>query len=103
MHGDRDRNGKLNDDGNNITQLQPQNHIDNISMTSRKSSLSLAQPIPMPDDCEGVEIVDGSHKIDIVLNPTDEHMANCNGDTIPADAPLRQGDDDRDAHIKTVL
>lgn len=57
----------------------------------------------MPDDCEGVEIVDGSHKIDIVLNPTDEHMANCNGDTIPADAPLRQGDDDRDAHIKTVL
>lgn len=73
-------------------------------MTSRKSSLSLAQPIPMPDNGEGVEILDaGSHKIDIVLNPTDEHMANCNGDTIPADVPLRQDDDDRDAHVKTVL
>lgn len=73
-------------------------------MTSRKSSLSLATPIPMPDEGNGdMEMEENSHKIDIVLNPNDEHIPHCNGDIVPNDVSLRCQNDDIDATIKPVL
>lgn len=74
--------------------LDPQsNHIDNISTTSRKSSLSLAKPIPFPDDYKSTN----AHKIDIMFIPSNEHA----NDVALSDVQLRQND--CDGQIKTVL
>lgn len=74
--------------------------------SSRRSSLSLAQPIQMPDDTRDVGHNDNdSHRIQILLNPSDQHVINCNGDTAMADVPLQSdGDDgDKNVHVNTVL
>lgn len=53
---------------------------------------------------------DGSQKVEIVLNPTDQLVINCNGGkAIAADAPLHTDEeteddnDDKDVHVNTVL
>lgn len=81
-------------------------------MTSRKSSLSLAQPIQMPDDPRDTRIDSNhhAHTIEIFNNPIDQHVVN---GTAMADVRLRphadngDGDDDcvddKDIHLNTVL
>lgn len=76
-------------------------------MSSRKSSISQAQPIQMPDDCRDAAGNDSDlNKIEILLNPTDHHVINCNGDAA-ADVPLNtdedDDDDDKDVHVNAVL
>lgn len=80
-------------------------------MTSRKSSLSLAQPIQMPDDHRGGRNDSNhSHKIEIFNNPIDQHVAHATGATTMADVPLHPNAnsdddyvDDKDIHVNTVL
>lgn len=76
-------------------------------MTSRKSSLSLAQPIQMPDDLHDGRNDNNSHRIEIFNNPIDQHVANCNG-AMPLHSNDGDGDDnddhdDKDIHVNTVL
>lgn len=68
-------------------------------MTSRKSSLSLAKPIEMPD----VKSIDrDSHKIDIMFIPSNEQCAAGNDEISENDVELRPASD-KDENIKTVL
>lgn len=67
-------------------------------MTSRKSSLSLAKPIEIPD---GESIDKYSHKIDMFV-PSNEQSAGGNDEISENDIELRQATDN-DGHIKTVL
>lgn len=62
----------------------------------------------MPDDAENHS---DSHKIEILLNPTEKHVINCNGDTVMSDVPLHTDEDDddddvvvdKDVHVNAVL
>lgn len=72
-------------------------------MTSRKSSLSLAKPIEMPNDCREVNIDKDSHKIDILFIPSSDHVtANGNDEISENDIQLRHTNDN-DEYIQTVL
>lgn len=68
-------------------------------MTSRKSSLSLAQPIQMAGDCQQVDNNCDPHKIDRMFIPSNEQM---NGHTSLEDIQLHQ-DGETGEHVKTVL
>lgn len=64
----------------------------------------------MPDDCRNAGHDGGSYKIEIVLNPTDQHVIKCNGNkTMAADAPLHTDEeteddnDEKDVHVNAVL
>lgn len=86
-------------------------------MTSRKSSLSLAKPIEMPDDFEKAnhsQIDKDSHKIDIMFIPSnsagdgddDEQRTdddeNDNEMVSENDVQLHHANE-KDEHVKTVL
>lgn len=71
-------------------------------MTSRKSSLSLAVPIEIPDECEDVSIVKDSHKTDINFIPSNADTTIGIDEISENDVQLRHTNDN-DGHVKTVL
>lgn len=108
LHGksdsnETDKSNEIVTSNNHLAQPQLNHHqsSDNISMTSRKSSLSLARPIEMPEDRR--EIDKDSHKIDIMFIPSNgEQVGNGDGEISENDIHLCPGNG-KDEHIKTVL
>lgn len=108
LHGksdlnDTDKSNGMVSSNNHLTQPQLNYHqsSDNISMTSRKSSLSLARPIEMPEDRRDIDR--DSHNIDIMFIPSNgEQVASGDGEISENDIHLCHGNEN-DEHIKTVL